>query len=382
VGDVRELAIELVAERPDLIWMSPPCVDVSTAGARGGLDGGRSGAAWPAIDFIKRLSDVGRGPRLIVLENVNGLATSHGGEDLRAILAALTDTGYRVGALTADAKAFVPQSRARLFIVAAAADIAIHADLLASGPTRPWHTAAIAAVAEKCSGWQWWLLPAPAPRSVDLADILEPDGEVSWHSEKETKALLAIVPPKDADRLGDARAHGKTVGTLTRRMRPVADGMEQRAELRRDGVSACLRTASGGSSQQALVVADRGLIRTRPLTTRESARLMGLPDDYPLPRRRDDALKLLGDGVVPPVVRYLAANLLEPLLDAERSKDKPIRPGIKGATRSTTIYLLPDELRRLKRLALDLDISLHDLLLRGLDRVLAEAGQRPLTRYR
>ncbi len=142
-------------------------------------------------------------------------------------------------------------------------------------------------------------------------------------------------------------------------------------------------TAAGGSSQQALVVADRDGIRTRALSVREAARLMGIPETYRLPRRREDAMVLVGDAVVPPVVRHLAATLLEPLLDAVPAAPvAAARPGIKGATRSTTVYLLPHELRRLRRLALDLDVSLHDLLLRGLDRVLAEQGQRPLERYR
>jgi DNA (cytosine-5)-methyltransferase 1 len=211
---------------------------------------------------------------------------------------------------------------------------------------------------------------------------LEPDSAATWHSEQETKALLALVPTKDTDRLAAAKIGSRAVGTLTRRMRPASDGMEQRAELRLDGVAGCLRTPGGGSSQQSLVIAQAGSVRTRPLMPRESARLMGLPDTYKLPGRRDDALQLLGDGVSPPVVRFIAANLLEPLLAAGASEGKPIRPGIKGATRSTTVYLLPDELRRLKKLAVDLDVSLHDLVLRGLDRVLAEAGQRPLTRYR
>ena len=46
------------------------------------------------------------------------------------------------------------------------------------------------------------------------------------------------------------------------------------------------------------------------------------------------------------------------------------------------MYLLPDEHKRVKRLALDLDVpSVHELILMGLDRLLEGQGQRPLTRY-
>jgi hypothetical protein len=56
--------------------------------------------------------------------------------------------------------------------------------------------------------------------------------------------------------------------------------------------------------------------------------------------------------------------------------------GIKQATIGTTVYLLPDEHKRLKRLALDLDLpTVHELLLTGIDRLLRERGEPPLVRY-
>ncbi|MGG5812207.1 hypothetical protein [Falsiroseomonas sp. CW058] len=56
--------------------------------------------------------------------------------------------------------------------------------------------------------------------------------------------------------------------------------------------------------------------------------------------------------------------------------------GIKAETVGTTVYLLPREHKRIRRLALDLDIpSVHELLLTGLDRLLAERGEPPVERY-
>ena len=43
---------------------------------------------------------------------------------------------------------------------------------------------------------------------------------------------------------------------------------------------------------------------------------MGLPDDYQLPGNYNDAYGLMGDGVVVPVVRFLAEHILEPVLRA------------------------------------------------------------------
>jgi len=59
-----------------------------------------------------------------------------------------------------------------------------------------------------------------------------------------------------------------------------------------------------------------------------------------------------------------------------------VAKGIKQATVGTTVYLLPSEHKRVRRLALDLDVpSVHELLLMGLDRLLAERGEGPLARY-
>ena len=56
--------------------------------------------------------------------------------------------------------------------------------------------------------------------------------------------------------------------------------------------------------------------------------------------------------------------------------------GIKASTIGTTVYLLPAEHKRVRRLALDADVpSVHELLLLGLDRLLAERGEPPIKRY-
>ncbi len=56
--------------------------------------------------------------------------------------------------------------------------------------------------------------------------------------------------------------------------------------------------------------------------------------------------------------------------------------GIKSATVVTTVYLLPKEHKRVRRLALDMDVpSVHELLLMGLDRLLAERGEPSIERY-
>ena len=83
---------------------------------------------------------------------------------------------------------------------------------------------------------------------------------------------------------------------------------------RLDGLAGCLRTPAGGSSRQFLLIAEGDTIRSRRLTPREGARLMGLDDSYRLPKGETEAFHLIGDGVAAPVVRFLAQQLIEPLL--------------------------------------------------------------------
>ena len=76
-----------------------------------------SSTFWEFTRVMREMEDAR--PGVVVLENVVGLATSHGGEDLRAAIAELNSLGYSVDMLTLDARRFVPQSRPRLFLVGA-----------------------------------------------------------------------------------------------------------------------------------------------------------------------------------------------------------------------------------------------------------------------
>ncbi len=62
------------------------------------------------------------------------------------------------------------------------------------------------------------------------------------------------------------------------------------------------------------MVTQNGKARLRPLLAREAARLMGCPETYSLPASQTDGLKVMGDGVCVPAVKWLADELLAPLL--------------------------------------------------------------------
>ncbi|HXV00187.1 MAG TPA: DNA cytosine methyltransferase [Caulobacteraceae bacterium] len=315
LADVRELSCADLPGRADLAWASFPCQDLSLAGPGAGLAGARSGTFHPFWRLIRGLAAEGRAPGVVVLENVCGALTSHGGRDFGAIASLFGEAGYQLGALVIDAALFTPQSRPRLFLIGTS--LAIDPALLAPAPTPPFHTPGLQRAAERRPGLLWWRLPAPARRNRGLADILEetPAG-VAWHSPAETRRLVSLMSGPSLARLDVARHAGRrVVGALYRRTRPDGKGgRRQRAEARFDDLAGCLRTPAGGSSRQVILVVEGETFRSRLISPRETARLMGLADDYVLPARYNIAYHLTGDGVVVDVVRHLANHLLEPLL--------------------------------------------------------------------
>jgi DNA (cytosine-5)-methyltransferase 1 len=58
-------------------------------------------------------------------------------------------------------------------------------------------------------------------------------------------------------------------------------------------------------------------VKTRLLTPREGARLMGLPETYELPKSVTAAMHVIGDGVVVNVVAWISKNILIPLADGD-----------------------------------------------------------------
>lgn len=329
VDDVRHIDPRTLKGTADLIWGSFPCQDLSLAGGGAGLKGNRSGTFWPFMTVIQGLIGEGRSPQMIALENVVGTLTSHKGNDFVAICEALNRLGYRFGALVADASLFLPQSRPRLFVIAIRADLLpIHCG---SAPQQPWHTSALRRAYDQlptrlAENWLWWHMPKPPKRQQSFRDLIEehPDS-VSWHSAKETRELLSMMSEINLAKVETAKLSGvRMVGGIYKRTRFHHGIKVQRAEVRFDDIAGCLRTPAGGSSRQLIIVVEGDRIRSRLISARETARLMGLPDSYQLPAGYNEAYHLTGDGVAVPVVRHIARHILEPNLVANRRTDEMI----------------------------------------------------------
>jgi DNA (cytosine-5)-methyltransferase 1 len=277
---------------------------------------------------MRGLVENARAPRTIVLENVYGCLTSHSGKDFLAIGSALSRAGYRFGAVVINGSYFVPQSRPRVFFIALREGETLPSTLTLKAPDIHWHPLALLQAHDGMSEsakkhWVWWDVPAPPASGTRFADLVEeePTG-VRWHTAAETGYVLGLMSPVNRAKVAAAqKAECRMVGSVYRRTRPDENGEKrQRAEVRFDDIAGCLRTPAGGSSRQTILVVDGDRVRSRLLSPREAARLMGLDDSYILPARYNDAYHVCGDGVCVPVVRHIAQRILEPLLDANRTE--------------------------------------------------------------
>jgi DNA (cytosine-5)-methyltransferase 1 len=313
-GDV---ALTDVSRMPDvdLAWASFPCIDVSLAGWRKGLKGQHTGTFWHFINVLTGLKAAGRLPSVVALENVTGLATSHGGQDLTDAIAALNALDYSIDILAIDARHFVPQSRPRLFLVGAQAaprSITVRSTAVGPSPLRP---AGLARFFDDPSlATHRAELPNPGPAlTTGLANYVERLGEDDplWWDEIRTKAFLESISDlqrRRLDRLMAATAPSyRTAYRRTRNGKAVW-------EIRADEVSGCLRTARGGSSKQALVAISGDRVKVRWMTAREYANLMGATDYELGGLRRNQALFGFGDAVCVDAVAWLGQHYLRPLL--------------------------------------------------------------------
>lgn len=308
LGDLGDVHPETMPVSADIAWASSPCTDLSLAGNRSGLRGTASGAFW---QFTRVLDEYGdQRPPVAVLENVVGLATSHGGDDLAAAIREFNRLGYSVDVLMIDARRFLPQSRPRLFLIGA------------QNPPRG-------------SQWQSELrpdslmhvfgndelrthranLPAPpSPLTCGLGSYVEEMTATDarwWDAERSARFFdsMSAIQKQRVEQLRKAKSI--SYRTAYRRTR---NGIAV-WEVRPDDVSGCLRTARGGSSKQAVVKLGNGKAQVRWMTPREYARLMGAGDYDLSGARNNQALFGFGDAVAVPVVEWLTKHYLVPLLN-------------------------------------------------------------------
>jgi DNA (cytosine-5)-methyltransferase 1 len=305
-----------------LITASFPCNDLSVAGAREGLNGRHSSTFWALIRLLRGMK--GRRPPLVLLENVAGFLTSHGGKDLESALLTLNELGYSCDVVILDAAEFVPQSRVRLFVVAKHGNVGRPVFPLASSQLRPKALVDFINCHPHVK-WDIRRLPQVLSRRPPLESVLEDldDNDPRWWNLSRAEYFMNQLSPRHLRVAKQMISQPEySYGTAFRRIRK----KRSMAELRVDSIAGCLRTPRGGSGRQILFKAGKGTYKVRLLTPTECARLQGVQDhEYKIAGRENQALFGFGDAVCVPVVQWIAENYLTPLA-AEMMRGKLLLP--------------------------------------------------------
>lgn len=324
VGDVFDVDPSSVP-LTTLATCSFPCIDLSLAGNMGGINGDHSSAFWGFTRILRVQGE--SAPPLVLVENVPGWLYSNKGMDFRVTIQALNELGYACDVFTLNALSFTPQSRLRIFAIGAKfcnldrdmARIFARPKTLLSDRLRK------SVFSNLDLKWFYTEIPEPSSlRTKGLSDIVEQmdDSDSSWWSEEEVNRHLNMMAESHYERVARLiEGEQITYRTFFRRVRKG----QQRAEVRHDDLSGCLRTAVGGSGKQFLIKAGKGNIRMRTMTAREYARLQGVPDEYPITVNGVQALTGFGDAVCVPAITWIAHNALNPLAEKHLSEAQPRR---------------------------------------------------------
>lgn len=329
LGDIWDVAKDtgLLPNSTFLYTASFPCTDLSVAGNRAGLAGEHSGTLNALFDILKAKKNENRKPKVVLLENVKGFLTSHGGEDVKNTVSLFSQLGYYIDIVELDASYFTPQSRQRVFVIAVDADIAKDVMLIKEPNLildNWWsvfdkqpilRSEKIRKIIEKTPELNWGIFDIDFERTINnnLNEIIEieipNDSKLWWSEERKTHLFEQMNDNHKAKLINLIDTQEYSYGTVFRRMRKG----KSTAEFRTDGVAGCLRTPKGGSSKQILIRAGFNRWDVRLLSPREYARLQGTRDTFILPKNPNKGFFAMGDAVCVPVISFLSDNILTPI---------------------------------------------------------------------
>ena len=325
--DVSTLTGEhILAHAPviDVVAWGSPCQDLSVAGKRAGLEGGRSGLFYEGIRIINELRKASNGqyPRISIWENVYGALNSNKGEDFEAILKEMVEAGsllceWRV----LDAQYFgVPQRRRRVFVVAvfdsATANrcpdplLPVSEGLLWNPTTRTTkrQESADTTSASIGSGSQWW-------DGGQIANALTTTSNEQRMPDKDRLQAVVIEPftpssfAQYEQGVGTLRSNGGDLGGGSETVM-VAFSHTQGLDAQ-PSESAWPTLRKEGNGHAVLTT-----MAVRRLTPLECERLMGWPDDHTLTKANGTEqadthrYKQCGNGVASPVAQWIGEQLI------------------------------------------------------------------------
>ncbi len=268
----------------DLICGGFPCQDLSVAGKRAGLDGGRSGL-W--FEFKRILSELR--PQWAIIENVPGLLSSNSGRDFAVVLDGLGGCGFAgISWAVLDSQHFgVAQRRRRVYVVA--------------GPSRR-SVEQVLSLCEGCGGHP----PARREAGQDVASptlvgTLEARDWKGVGYDSESRLVAHSLRADGFDASEDGTGRGTPL-TVIQDARGVRDKKQNGIGIQQSETMYTLV----GTSQHAVHNAS-----VRRLTPMECERLQGFPDGWTDVGGAADGprYKALGNAVSVPVIEYLGLRI-------------------------------------------------------------------------
>lgn len=317
----RAIKNRMGRRRPFIVIGGPPCQGFSTAGLRGSQDP-RNALIFHYGAIIREVA-----PRWFVFENVEGLLTSRGGQDVARLIQECVRGGYSVRIQKVNLAAYgVPQTRKRVLVIGnrLGMDFAFPPDSHSydSGKARKVSSLPMAPTLAEAIAGLGPAVCAPKDQSpyassepVNAFDATMRAGhDFPWVTRHCQEARVSQRPQithlKPGQTMKDLPPKLWHKSFAERANRRVSDGTPSD---RRGGAPAGIKRLHGDRQAPTITgAATRELIHYqehRPLTIRECARLQTFPDHYQWEGCHASVIQQIANAVPPLAARVLAHHI-------------------------------------------------------------------------
>ena len=301
----------------DLLDGSPPCPPFSMSGTKQKGWGKEKTAygmkqkniedlTWEQIRIANEMQ-----PKVIVCENVKGLTMSYAQEHLQRMVNDFEKCGYTtVYKVLKGHQQGVPQKRERVFIVSVRNDVLDKIGLpfmLLDNTIFPEPEEEFATIQDAIGDLKH--NNANASEAVELCDAMKKSAKYKWlkRLQKNPDRVMSVGDDVVGPWYDKVIAHRKKMG------KTVPERKSSFYQSRRVPYNQASHTLSEQGLMTSLAV-HLHPEEDRVFTTKESARIMTLPDDYIFTGTLNQNLARIGLMVAPLCLKYLADNIYENIL--------------------------------------------------------------------
>lgn len=265
-GDITQVDEKTIPDH-DILCAGFPCQAFSISGKQKGFEDSRGTLFFDVARIVKEKT-----PMVVFLENVKNFATHDGGNTLDAVRNTMKELGYSFDYNVLNPTNYgMPQKRERIYIVCFRNDL------------------------ERAS----FAFPKPFKLKRYVEDFLLPNIEVERYIVERDDLVLN-------DNSNTIKNSNSTI-----RVGTVGKGGQGERVYSPKGIAITLSAYGGGIFSKTGGYLIDG--KTRRLSPRECARLMGFPDSYKLNPNESQAYKQLGNSVVIDVLQLIAKQIGEAL---------------------------------------------------------------------